>query len=811
MKTTKPSSVVLALALTLCSLAAQPIDIGSRRELFVDRFLIDKLDGVELQLHHPTPAGTALQLDRPWEGIVSGYVTMIHDGNKQLMYYRGRPTTSRLDGSSEAQEVACYAESPDGINWIRPNLGLFEVAGTRENNVILVEPKTVTHNFAPFLDTKPGVPATEKFKALGGTGLFGFTSPDGIHWKPAQEKALITAGAFDSQNIAFWSETEHSYVCYFRTFKNDVRWVTRTTSTDFINWTAPVDMCFGDAPAEHIYINQTQPYFRAPHIYLSLAARFNPGRHALTEEQMKAIDLDSPRNYGELKQDDSDAVLLSTRGGNRYDRTFLESFIRPGPDLRNWVARANYPAQGMVQTSDTELSLYVVRHYGQPSIHIERMSLRLDGFASVHAPYAGGYLVTKPFTFKGSELELNLATGAAGFAKVELQDAEGKPLLGYALADCPEIIGDQIERTVRWKSGSDLRALTGRPVRLHFALKDADLYSFQFHETKTSATAPTEPSFVIVCSDGGAGAYEAFPDVCRLADGRLQCIFYASYTHVGVPNAQWPRGGRISACWSSDEGRTWTPAETLFDSPMDDRDPSITQLKDGRLLCSFFTAQGTQVIEARSPKGPWSEPRVLAEGLGVSSPVRELSDGTLTLGTYFEKDASAYGVTLRSTDGGKSWEPPVTIDNAGAFLDAETDIIELKDGTLFAALRGGKGAQMHLSRSKDHGRSWQRSEPMGFVGHCPYLHRTADGALVLAYRQPVDNPTRGTALRISHDEAKTWSEAVRVDSVIGAYPSMVNLKDGSVLIVYYEEGGGSNIRARRWRMNDRKVEWLPMQ
>jgi hypothetical protein len=65
-------------------------------------------------------------------------------------------------------------------------------------------------------------------------------------------------------------------------------------------------------------------------------------------------------------------------------------------------------------------------------------------------------------------------------------------------------------------------------------------------------------------------------------------------------------------------------------------------------------------------------------------------------------------------------------------------------------------------------------------------------------------------LRVSHDEAKTWSDAMRVDSVIGAYPSMVNLKDGSVLIVYYEEGPGSSIRARRFHIEGRDVTWQSM-
>lgn len=463
--------------------AQDPIDLGTRRELMVDRFLIERLEGLELRLHHPVSAGVALRLDQPWEGIVSAYVTVIQDTNRYLMYYRGRPSPTDGDGAPESREVACCAESPDGIHWTRPSLGLHEVAGTRQNNVILVEPKSVTHNFAPFLDTRPGVPTAERFKALGGTGadgLFGFVSPDGVHWNKVSERALITEGAFDSQNIGFWSSSERCYLCYFRTFRNGVRWVTRTTSPDFLNWTKPEDMSFGGAPPEHIYINQTQPYFRAPHIYIATAARFNPGRRALTDAQVEALELENPRNYAGLKNDDSDAVLLTSRGGTRYDRTFLESFIRPGPDPRNWVARANYPALGVVPTGPIEMSLYIVRHYGQPSIFIERLTLRPDGFASAHASYKGGALITRPLRFSGRELEVNLSTSAAGFLRVEIQNPEGNPLPGFALNDCPEIIGDQIDRIVKWTRGGDLGALAGRPVRLKFALKDADLYAFRF-------------------------------------------------------------------------------------------------------------------------------------------------------------------------------------------------------------------------------------------------------------------------------------------------------------------------------------------
>ena len=91
-------------------------------------------------------------------------------------------------------------------------------------------------------------------------------------------------------------------------------------------------------------------------------------------------------------------------------------------------------------------------------------------------------MVTKPLTFTGSRLSLNISTSAAGSARVEIQDAEGQPLPGYALEDCWDIIGDTLDYTVQWKSGSDLSALSGQPIRLRIRLSDADLYSLKFEE-----------------------------------------------------------------------------------------------------------------------------------------------------------------------------------------------------------------------------------------------------------------------------------------------------------------------------------------
>ncbi len=487
-------SLLPFLALCTGLASAEVTNIGSRRELFVDRLLIDQMKGTTLQLHHPESAGIAVKFDEPWEGRFSAYITVIHndEANKYQMYYRGN--AGFQDGTSG--EVTCYAESADGKTWVKPKLGLHEINGSKDNNVMLANLAPYTHNFAPFIDRRPGVPKEQRYKALAGLGgkhggLCAFVSADGMHWQKMQEAAVITKGAFDSQNVSFWSETEQCYVAYFRVFTagviddktwkpKGVRWVSRASSKDFIHWSDAVQMTCDQPLVDHIYISQTNPYFNAPHLYISTAARFMPGNAVLDDQAKKEL-ADDTKAYAALIQDCSEAVLMTSRAGTTaYNRSFMEGFVRPGQDFRNWTSRSNYPACGVVQTSPAEMSLFVERQYGQSTALLERFTLRLDGFASLHADYAGGEMTTKPFTFTGKALHLNLSTGAAGSVAVEIQDAEGKPLPGFTWDDCKAISYDSIDRVIGWKAGGDVSALVGKPVRLRWVLKDADVFSFRF-------------------------------------------------------------------------------------------------------------------------------------------------------------------------------------------------------------------------------------------------------------------------------------------------------------------------------------------
>ena len=117
-------------------------------------------------------------------------------------------------------------------------------------------------------------------------------------------------------------------------------------------------------------------------------------------------------------------------------------------------------------------------------VKLRRFTCRPDGFVSVNAPWKGGELLTKPLTFDGDKLEINVSTAAAGGVRVEIQDESGQPIPGFGLEDCAEIFGDEIARRVEWKGGVNLGDLAGKAVRLRFVLKDADVYSFRIKKSK---------------------------------------------------------------------------------------------------------------------------------------------------------------------------------------------------------------------------------------------------------------------------------------------------------------------------------------
>jgi len=336
----------------------------------------------------------------------------------------------------------------------------------------------------------------------------------------------------------------------------------------------------------------------------------------------------------------------------------------------------------------------------------------------------------------------------------------------------------------------------------------------------TDERTPGQPRRI--CTDAGAGGYQAFPDVCRLSSGDLLCVFYAGYAHISHPSAELPLGARVCGIRSSDEGRTWSPAFVVADTPYDDRDPSVVETTSGEVICNFFTYyhggpkrppgkpdayKEIWLVRSADHGRTWTKPERIAsvadERYGCSSPIRQLSDGALLMPVYREMrdPLGCWSGVIRSTDGGRKWSAPCMIDETNPDND-EPDIVELPDKRLMCMMRTNGGKSMWKSVSGDGGRSWSRPETVGFYGQAPYLLLTKGRVLICSFRGP------GTSMRLSMDMGRTWGGNVRIDDCGGAYPSMLELPDGRVLVVYYEEGARSALRQRLFRIDGNEVRFV---
>lgn len=505
---TTVAGLAVCLSTSASGQATEPIDIGSRLEMFVDDYLVDRFEGdATLHLHKPLGKEAVLMNDQPWEDTTLGYVSVLKDGGTFRMYYRGR----HHGGGEDARgEPMCYAESQDGIRWVKPNLGLFTFNGSAENNIVLggdgakyvpTEKWQGALGFetglgwrgdmVPFIDTNPTATPDARYKALvrgargahqipgqhSDYGMYPFKSPDGIHWTLMSEQPVITKGRFDSQNLAFWDAAHGRYVAFVRDLLDGIRDIRIAVSDDFVHWTEPAMIAFSDQTNREMYTNGVLPYERAPHLLLAFPTEMTT---LFSAQQVQPI------------------LMTSRDGGHSFTR-HGEALI-PGEAPRERDGnRSNFMAHGLVRGNEREYFVYATEGYGYeetdalpewrrqsfaPQTRLRRFTYRVDGFVSARAGLEGGAVVTKPLLFQGDQLVLNYIAWPAhsGEVRVELQDANGQPLEGLTLADCPPLRGDEIDAPVTWQSGATPGEYAGTPVRLRFQLKHADVFGFRFAE-----------------------------------------------------------------------------------------------------------------------------------------------------------------------------------------------------------------------------------------------------------------------------------------------------------------------------------------
>ena len=473
--------------------AVIPIDVG--RQLFVDDFLIEStsLHRVfhKADFYENNPV---LRPDRPWEHESSADASRPASAANPFsdgVWYDPRDQVFKMWYSAGYYPHRCYATSHDGIDWVKPDLGV--VPGT---NIFFAGCDTST----VWLDLEEQDPA-KRFKLWredrGILGLGIYYSADGIHWG----KPLGRTGSAPSPCTVFWNPFRGVWVYSMRASCAGMGryrryWETRDPLVG-IHWDAL------DRP-------EVGPQSKGP-MRLPLwvwADKFDHG-YADSDFPAELYNLDAVAYesimlgmFSMMRQDTTDQrpkvkeqVLGYSRDGFHWHRPDRESFIGVSDDLAAWNAGNIQSAGGCCLVVGDQLYFYVsgrryfVSQQGEPRGEYTTglATLRRDGFASMGAGKSGGTLTTRPVTFGGKHLFVNFAA-AAGELQVELLDAEGRVMEPFGRAQCIPLRGDRTLQQVRWRTADDLSSLAGRPVKFRFHLTDGKLYAFWVSPERSGAS-----------------------------------------------------------------------------------------------------------------------------------------------------------------------------------------------------------------------------------------------------------------------------------------------------------------------------------
>lgn len=517
-----PLAAVVGLTIAATG-RAEPIKVGGERQLFLgpwaddgrDDYLVESMRNVTMTMNEAHVTGERMIVhDRPWDRS-DCWLSVLQDGDLFRMYYGSRESTDALRRGDPYSIILLYAESRDGIHWERPNLGLWEWEGTRENNIlfpnddfpyafksvvvdqVFIDPnakspsekyKMVLGHLTPPKVPEEDDPAAPKPKPSGflfprkgveaeplRPGHHVFSSPDGIHWKLISQASIAT-GAGDAKYSVAWDARLGKYVQFSRIKPPDpqgvafyrerfgvdspdlnVRMIGRAESDDLLHWGTgqiiirPDELDKANSPA-----GLTRLDFYGPNI-----RQYGEGASAY----IALPTCHSHWTYHYVREGKAhsfpqtiDVQLATSRDGIQWNRApGRRPFIRHGVEGSFW-SKMIFPSGDIIPVGD-ELWFYFggysVRHgasSGPEEAGIGRAVLRRDGFISADAAYTGGELTTRPLVFEGSKLQLNMDSGAGGTLQVEIQDQAGNPIPGFALEDADEINGNFLQVPARWRA-----------------------------------------------------------------------------------------------------------------------------------------------------------------------------------------------------------------------------------------------------------------------------------------------------------------------------------------------------------------------
>ena len=475
----------------------------SGRDQHGHSFFEDPPQGVRLRVQEARKSVPFLQRERPWEKhSLSSKMVLLDEGRYRMWYAAVAP-------GDPLQRSICYAESDDGFNWERPELGLCEFQGSTANNIICGADFFGFHSV--FKDA--AAPAAERYKAIDAhvnyfrngvlvsgaqqnrteiseirkaMELEGYTpeeigaraeirqvvrgavSADGLRWT-VREAPLLDVGQtlLDTQNIAAYDEDVGEYVAYLRGNVERRRSVRRTGGPEFGQWrdTRIVMTADPQDPPDVDFYNSS--YCRCPSSgrHLMFVSLFH--RPAATLD----IQLASSRDGWNWSRPERRPIITLETGEGRYNGIYASPNLVPIGD--EW---------GIACLGVNRLHDWGGYPKAEPDGEYCWAMWKPERLVALEAPLEGQFTTIERIC-QGERLLLNFETDPGGWIKVALVERPGTPPApvpewkGYELDACDVLDGDRVSQEVSWKGSADLSALKGRRVAVRIRMAKARLYS----------------------------------------------------------------------------------------------------------------------------------------------------------------------------------------------------------------------------------------------------------------------------------------------------------------------------------------------
>ncbi|MDG1894359.1 MAG: hypothetical protein P8J37_05585 [Fuerstiella sp.] len=477
--------------------AQEPINVGSDKQLFLDDLFFATSKDVTLKIQPPRKTGEViLRREHRWESATLNWFNVVQDEGRidAIAKYRMWYEAYDVDGWPTADDTSfCYAESRNGIQWTKPELGLFTYNGNKRNNILFRQigsqhhgNRSRVHGTGVFIDANG--PSDRRYKAVG-QGIFGgrekpphriagMYSADGLKWSRLSQPICDVFA--DSQYSGFWDSSRGKYVLYGRVGGRG-RSLGRSESDQFAHFDGLkliMEADEEDPPQSDLYNSAVVKYPYAPNVYLMFPSLYQHNPDTL------------------------DIRLAVSRDGVRWSRPDRQTpFIALGK-RNEFDTGSLYMGQGMIRVKD-ELWLYYsaspLRHNGaeletltkpQNGRTYRRAVTQLDRFVAAVPGPEGGFFVTPPLRFSGHTLKLNVNVQDGGSVRIGLLNKDGQPLPGRSVDDCLPIIGDSLSVPVEWRSGRDVSLRGNKSTRIRVEATGAELFGFQFVDSDPNGRQP---------------------------------------------------------------------------------------------------------------------------------------------------------------------------------------------------------------------------------------------------------------------------------------------------------------------------------